>query len=299
MQLNHLSCISSQDRLFPIGRYVFKSRALPTEFVTEQTLLQERIGALDGRYLSAKNPTYTLDDLVVEKSSFFNSKPLIKLDLTPQIDNFSIIWTEQQTTITFVGKHLDSSIARAVYATTETLVVDQLPFRLVSSTCHIDLTVRSRIEFLDARSHKMMLGINACSLSTSEGDIQVINDFGMSNVFHFTSSHVTRGTPSSPNRALHPTMNPEFLSAAYLRVAIFCHRYGKGILAENIPLKSLWDLLVDLENCTLPNTPINEQLPSTLDQYLEGQTDIGTMRNMSYARFEKIAEKIVSDFKLI
>ncbi len=89
-------------------------------------------------------------------------------------------------------------------------------------------------------------------------------------------------------------MNAEFLSAAVLRVAIYCKRLGGlDALGSNAELLMLWTLLLDLEK-ELCGTTV---LPNYVSQYLSGEDDITTMRNKCVSVLATMAMMTVEDFQ--
>lgn len=322
MNLDHHVAITTETRLLPIGRYFFRNAAAEVDIVTEETAKMSKLVALDGKNLSAKKVAYTLEDISTKFDATLTTPPSTKgkisstltssasthsmLDssnFTPKITNFSIIWTTQRVTVNFVGENLDSVLSRHLIDTSSSSVDGDkgalsslesvLPFRLLLG--RVNVSPQAQLLSVNATWDRVAVDLTGVEFP-SAGDICLRTDFGESNPFRYTESHFVKGVESAPSRSLHPTMNAEFLSSAFLRIAIFCHKNSSlEALNHNQQMRNLWRLLLDLERDLAGN-----QFPITLEanlmQYLTNEIDIGVLRNMSLGSFEMMARRAVEEY---
>ena len=199
----------------------------------------------------------------------------------------------------FEGEYLDTLRCRLTDRELEikTTQLDSLPFNFRAGT--FEPKDYAKIVSLAPSWGKVVIEVIGCSFGR-EGEISLYTDLGETNPVRFNSTNIVDGEESAPSKSLHPTMNAEFLSAAALRIALYCRSNNKGdkgdgglqCLERNPRLSLLWSLLLSLEKllCT------EQVLEKYLNQFLKGETDIATMRNMCVGVFADISRKTVQDF---
>lgn len=349
MNLDHHVAITSETRLLPIGRYLFRSTLAEVDIATEDTAKMAKLIALDGKNLSSKKVAYTLEDIsskfvattattpppmkgfIASSLSSSSTHSMIdsSLNFTPKITNFSIIWTTQRVTVNFVGENLDSVLSRHLLDTSSSSSPDGekgpswlslesiLPFRLISGG-QVNISAQAKLLSVAATWDKVVVDLTGVELP-SAGEICLRTDFGESNGFKFMESHFVKGVESAPSRSLHPTMNgkcfahivtafchcysnflcsfiAEFLSSAFLRIAIYCHKNSSlEALNNNQQMRNLWRLLLDLER-DLAGDKFPITLEANLMQYLNNDIDIGVLRNMCLGSFEMMARRAVEEY---
>jgi len=294
LNLRNHPAITSDNSLVPVGRYVFVDASGKSVIESDREIIEYKTRKLEGKSFKGRVIPFTVQDFLGKYSSFSNKPFNLPIRILPKLISFSMIVTPHRTTFHFTGEYLDCVCGRVTFKELEINAnsISNLPFELKSG--QILPGKHAKIISLVASFGKLKLDIVDCKFDYEKGEILVRTDFGKSNTVMFTSRDVTRGEESAPSKALHPTMNVEFLSAGLLRIAIYCRKYG-GIeaLKGNPRMEDLWKLLLDMESILIPDKP---RLENYVLQYLEKEIDIGTMRNMCLEPLSIMSAKTVAEF---
>lgn len=293
---NHVT-LTSDDQLRPIGRYLFKESPVVYVIENHPSDVEQRVTLLDGKHLHGRNVSYTLTDVQNHRPSISpnlrrNSQQPV-LHVRPKLLSLSMIWTSHRVTLSFAGENLDSVRGRLMDREIDITLgnVDSiLPFRFRVGT--LAPGKHAKITAITPGWSKLVIEVVGC-VFPEEGEVSIFTDFGESNAVRFNAQNIVRGEESAPSKSLHPTMNAEFLSAAVLRIAIYCRKHGNlEVLQQNPRLHQLWLTILSLERRVCRDLT----LKTYVEQYLQQDMDIGTMRNMCIATLSTVSKRTVEDF---
>ena len=286
---HHLSMLSGESALLPIGRYLLRKGGGGGENVIEsEGNLLDVLVALESSQHLVWSHHFSLRDVDVRSlpTPSFQVPPEA---FVPRITAVSMIQTPRRLTFNFEGKYLDSVQMRLLesdIAITSVAEFAQLPLT-VPSDC-VSILPAARMLSVRCFPDKTIIDVVGVSLR-GPGTLSLKTDFGETNVLPFTDDSTVQGQESTPSKSLHPTMNAEFLSGAFLRVAICCKMCGgrDNLPARNRGMAELLDLLLSIEGDLHGFT--DNKLNNILGQFMEDRVDVGMLRNMCLPRFEEMS----------
>jgi hypothetical protein len=226
--------------------------------------------------------------------------------MKPTLTSFKARWTKFRLTLQFSGEHLDCIQGRGIQ---HPISIDQaspsdLPFLFTSGGLKVVPGVSKIIRILSISAHDVTIELINTDLE-EQGALMLITDFGETNTFVYDEKDIIRGEEATPSKSLHPTMNVDLLSAAILRVVIYCKPLvqpglAKGLeeaLEGNTELHTLWTLLLSLEKelCPSSNTA-SHGLSVYVTKYLQFEIDLAVMKTHCVAILENMSAKIVEEF---
>eukprot|EP01035_Chromulina_nebulosa_P022391 gene22391-28994_t len=288
--------ITTDNQLHPVGRFLFRHE--DGEFTDESDTegVTARLKQLIGRRNNVYESAYTYQHVLQYRPTApipRRQLPPELISLRPKLTSFNMIQTKHRVTMNFEGEYLDTLKCRLADRELEIKATQlgSLPFNIRSGT--FEPKDHAKIVSLAPSSGKVVIEVIGCNFGR-EGEVSLYTDLGETNPVRFNSTNVVDGEESAPSKSIHPTMNAEFLSAAALRIALYCRSKGDVLqcLGNNQRLSLLWSLLLSLEKllCT------EQVLEKYLNQFLKGEVDIATMRNMCVGVFADISRKTVQDF---
>ena len=290
--------ITPDNELYPVGRFLFRQE--DGEFTDDFDY--QRVTSRLQQFQNRLNESayYTYHHVGQYKPT--SDRPRIPIPpeinpVRPKLTKFNMIQTKHRVTMNFEGEYLDTLKCRLTDRELEirSSQLDNLPFNFRSAGT-FEPKEHAKIVSLAPSWGKVVIEVIGCSFGR-EGEISLYTDLGETNAVRFNTTNIVDGQESAPSKSIHPTMNAEFLSAAALRIALYC-RSKKGAVLESLEsnprLSLLWELLLSLEKKLCSEK--DRALEKNLNQFLKGDTDIATMRNMCIGIFADISRKTVQDF---
>jgi hypothetical protein len=128
-------------------------------------------------------------------------------------------------------------------------------------------------------------------------ELRVQGDLGNSKAHFLSLSDIVKASSTVPRYSLHPTMNPEFLQAALVRVAL-CARQSGGVhrLASIDPtMHRLWKLLLDLEMLCECRESVFEP---AMSKYLDRRHDMMWLKSTCAPRFDAICHNVTEQLQV-
>ncbi len=217
--------------------------------------------------------------------------------LKPILTSLKAHWTKYRLTLQLDGEYLDCIQGRLISheIVIEKAIPSELPFIFIKGG--LKITPASTMTTIVSTCKQLTIEFVHTDIE-SIGEIYVITDFGESNTIEYSEKDIVRGEEAAPSKSLHPTMNTELLSAAILRVAIYCKRLGGlEVLQENTELLTLWTLLLALEEELCPLTNSGVGLRTYVTKYLRSEIDIISMKTQCISILEIISSKTVEEFQ--
>eukprot|EP00602_Paraphysomonas_sp_CaronLab_P012713 CAMPEP_0185038694 /NCGR_PEP_ID=MMETSP1103-20130426/34664_1 /TAXON_ID=36769 /ORGANISM="Paraphysomonas bandaiensis, Strain Caron Lab Isolate" /LENGTH=1615 /DNA_ID=CAMNT_0027577241 /DNA_START=46 /DNA_END=4893 /DNA_ORIENTATION=- len=209
------------------------------------------------------------------------------LQLSPIITSVRIVNHPFRTTFNFIGKNLDAVLLRGMTKEVPVKIGDiGMPFFVSHGDIEVDSTARILlVTCSDRRATVDISGIRIPGRIT----IGVRSDFGDSNTLSATPC-TSKPADGPLVRALHPTMNGEFITGALMRVAVCSRECGNiEALRTRYPgMNDLWQLLLSVERLLGAETV----LEPCMRQHVARQCDVHLLRNRCQERIEMIAEAV-------
>jgi hypothetical protein len=132
---------------------------------------------------------------------------------------------------------------------------------------------------------------------TAATELCVQGDLGNSKPYFLSISDIVKASSAVPRNSLHPTMNPEFLQAALVRVALCARQSGGSYkLVNTDPLMhQLWRLLLDLETLCEFRESV---LEPAMAKYLDRRVDMTWLKSTCTPRFEAICQNVTEQLQV-
>jgi hypothetical protein len=303
---SHSALLANTERiLVPIGQYFLKDTrgAEVVEQEDSMTVFPRLLNSGPHSWSSVYALSYVPRDDMNDITSQC-SRGLVALDLKPILERVSIVVTTQVLTITFEGSNLEAVVGRQLKDDTP-ISAEMVLFRCTNGDGFIFNPAESKLISLQTFLDRVTIKFSRVTAPNS-GVIKLLTDFGESNERIFNPSDVVRGEEQAPSKAMHPTMNAEFLSSAFLRVALSCPSGLRISLTQSLKIidpgmAHLWRLLTQLEMLLAPPSEkisfasLISNAPG--DEYLKGQKDISHIRNECLQRFQEMSRCTTESFQ--
>lgn len=268
--------------------------------------------------------------------SSFSSSSTIDISFTPVLTELTIVSTSRRLILNFAGRNLSPLLWR-LYSSDMSLVIpngrmsnsstsstNTLPFAFDENKTTYELTSSDpKLEYISSSDDKAVLILSGIQFTSDVISICLRSDFGESNFISVLISDVTSTDDATGLQLLHPTMNSEFLSEGYLRIALFCRSYLRcedpmqeavavaksssagdtnsltSILKEkDANLHHLWIFLLDIERLYQKQSSNTYQcvLEIYMEKFLEDVIDICVLRSVTIKVFIDIAQFATQQF---